>query len=231
MPLLCILIAILAIIKKKGIPMLIASAFMTIFTVSGLFGTIGSVIMSYASQFTQIVSNGTGSISFSSFFEILNVLDNYILAPLISLTCAISLVIMWFMFVLLVLACADGKLGFLRKIKKVVGVLFTVSAIFVLVCFIGNFARYIAMDLVGYYAMYTIVYGVPLSRLINLPTIIGIVITLVNSLSTPLIAFGLLSIGAWMKNSTVAVTAPEESANDTAEAASEESAATAEIAE
>ena len=129
MPLLCVLIAIFAIIKKKGIPMLIASAFMTIFTVSGLFGTIGSVIMRYANQFTQIVSNGPGTVSFSSLFEILNVLDDYILAPLTSLACAISLIIMWFMFVLLVLACADGKLGFLRKIKKVVGILFTVSAV------------------------------------------------------------------------------------------------------
>ena len=161
MPILCIVIAILAIMKKKGLPMLIASALMAVFTISGLFGTIGAIIMGYAGKVTQLVSYD-GSLKFTGIFDLLIMLNDYIIAPLTSLACAISLVIMWFMFIVMVLACADGKLGFLRKIKKVVSVLFTVSAILVLACFAGSLVRYIVMDLIVYYAMLTTVYGVSL---------------------------------------------------------------------
>ena len=118
MPILCIVIAIFAIMKKKGLPMLIASAVMTIFTVSGLFGTIGSVVISYANLLTNLVS-GTSFVAFGGIFDIIIVLNDYIIAPLSSLACSLALVFMWLLFTLLVLACADGKLGFLKKFKKV----------------------------------------------------------------------------------------------------------------
>lgn len=225
MPILCIVIAIFAIMKKKGLPMLIASAVMTIFTVSGLFGTIGSVVISYANLLTNLVS-GTSFVAFGGIFDIIIVLNDYIIAPLSSLACSLALVFMWLLFTLLVLACADGKLGFLKKFKKVISAFFTLSVLLVIVCFIGNLTRYIAIDVVTRALMLMLVYHSPVSSFLNVVSIFNIAISILSALSTPIVAFGVLSIGAWMKNPTVTVTAPEESVNDTAEDAAEESAET-----
>ena len=69
-----------------------------------------------------------------------------------------------------------------------------------------------------------LLYHSPVSSFLNVVSIFNIAISILSALSTPIVAFGVLSIGAWMKNPTVTVTAPEESVNDTAEAAADESA-------
>ena len=211
-PLVCIVIAILALVKKKGIFLLIASALMTVFSVSGVLGTVSSILLNYLQTFRNLSNHGsiTDLLNFWGF-------DSLILAPIMAFAASLSVVIMWFLFTLLVPACADGKLGFLRKIKKLIGALFTISIILMFVCMLGCAVRAITIDCILYPIWLQNQYGeyVHLNTTGYITSIITIIIDIVFTL---LFAIGMSSIASWMKNSTVAVTAPEESANDTAEA-------------
>lgn len=202
---LSIVIAIFAMMKKKNLPVLIASGVMTIFAINDFFFTAIMNIVAIGSQI-RLFANGASNV-----LDLFVGLNNYILAPLSVIILALTLALIWLTFTLLILACADGKLGFLKKGKGVIGVLFTVAAILVIACFTGNFARYI-IGLMAYYADIIFVYGVSIEHFFTFGMLLSIVSDIINSffsvLSYVFISIGLLSIGAWMKNPTVALQYP-----------------------
>ena len=210
-PLVCIVIAILALVRKKGIFLFIASALMTVFSVSGVLGTVSSILLNYLQTFRNLLDHG-------SITDLLNIwgFDGLILAPIMALAASLSVVIMWFLFTLLVPACADGKLGFLRKVKKLIGALFTISLILMLICTLGSALRGIAHN-IFYPIWLQNLYGERL-HLNTTGYITSTITIIIDVVFTLLFAIGMSSIASWMKNSTVTVTAPEESVNDTAEA-------------
>ena len=218
-PLVCIMIAVLSIAKKKGVLLLIASALMTVFSLSRLVGTISSILINYLQTF-----NGPANIiSTSGFFS----LNSLILAPVMALACSVSTVLVWFFFTLLIPACADGKLGFLRKVKKLIGALFTISVILMLICTLGSAARVITID--------NILYPIWLSNILGAHMHLNMTYYITSSISavvsviaTILFAIGLFSIASWMKKPTITVEAVEESSNDTADVALEENTESAE---
>ena len=172
----------------------------------GILGNISSILLYYVQTFSNLIDHG-------SITDLLDfwALDKIILAPVMSIAASVSVALVWLFFTLLVPACADGKLGFLRKVKKLIGALFTISVILMLICTLGSAARAITIDNILYPIWLTLRFGEGLH--LNVAAYIMNVLSIgVSAVVTILFAIGLSSIGAWMKAPAVIEVKAEESA-------------------
>ena len=144
-PLICIVIAVLTLIKKRGLPLFTAAAIITLFKIVGLFVLVILILFGYVQTILDITAAGFESIN--GIFNLLDLFDSLLLGPVTNIAWLVSVTLMWLFFTLMVSAYADGKLGFLNKIKKLITVLFTISAILVIVCSVTWAARCIIFDI------------------------------------------------------------------------------------
>lgn len=216
--LICIVIAVLTLIKKRGIPLFTAAAIITLLNIIRLFASVISILFGYIQTILDITAAGFESIN--GIFNLLDLFDGLLLEPVTRIACAVSVTLMWLFFALMVSAYADGKLGFLNKIKKLITVLFTISAILVIVCSVTWAARFIIFDMLlvelsgvlqhGFFDPLGILMLIPLGILMLLhPSVLS------EAVSTTLLVISISLIGAWVKSpAVIKVTAAESSPED-----------------